>query len=85
MTPNLLLYQLLVVALVLICFLIHVWWPDPRRPASQMPLKPAKPRRKRSKEPKPFTGYIHQPLCEACEQGLHSRPKAPGSPPPQAV
>jgi hypothetical protein len=35
----------------LICFLIHVWWPEPRSPASQMPLKSDKPRHKRSKEP----------------------------------
>ena len=82
MTPNLLFYQLLVVALVLICLLIHVWWPEPRSPAYQMSLKPDKPRRKRSKEPKPFTGYIHKPLCEACEKGTDTSPKAPGSPPP---
>jgi hypothetical protein len=59
MTPNLLFYQLLVVALVLICFLIHVWWPDHPSGAPQTPCKPNKPRRKRSKEPKPFMGYIH--------------------------
>jgi hypothetical protein len=51
--------------------------PYSRDPSSQSNL-----RRKRSKEPKPFTGYIHQPLCEACEHGLDSRPNAPGSPPP---
>src|SRR5262249_29614400 len=45
-------------------------------------FKPDKPRRTRSKEPKPFTGYIHTPLCEAYEQGTDTRPKAPGSPPP---
>jgi transposase-like protein len=50
-----------------------------------MPLKPAKPRRKRAAEPKPFTGYIHEPLCEACEQGLDTRPKAPGAPPPMII
>jgi transposase-like protein len=82
MTLNLLFYQLLVVTLVLICFLIHVWWPDPRRPVSQMAIKSDKPQRKRSKEPKPFTGYIHKPLCEACEHGVDSRPTALGSPPP---
>src|SRR5262249_16565195 len=70
MTPNVLFYQLLVVALVLICLLMHVWGPSSRSPASQRPFKPAKPRRKRAKAPKPFTGYIHKPLCEACEQGL---------------
>jgi transposase-like protein len=85
MTLNVVFYQLLVVALVLICLLLHVWCPAPRSPASQMPLKPAKPRRKRAAEPKPFTGYIHKPLCEACEQGLDTRPKAPGAPPPMII
>jgi transposase-like protein len=82
MAPNLLFYQLLLVALVLICLITHVWWPDDSRATPQRPLKPDKPRRKRSQEPKPFTGFIHKPLCEACEQGADERPKAPSSPPP---
>jgi IS1 family transposase len=82
MTSNPWFYQLLLAALVLVCLIIHGWWPDPQRPASQMPLQPDKPRRKRSKEHKSFTGYIQQPLCEACEHGVDSRPKAPGPPPP---
>jgi IS1 family transposase len=82
MAPNLLFYQLLLAALVFICFLIHVWCPDdPCRP-SNASLTPDKPRRKRSTEPQPFTGLIHKPLCEACEQRAEGRPKAPGSPPP---
>jgi hypothetical protein len=56
MTPNLLFYQLLLVALVLICIVIHVWWPDPSRATPPRPLTLDPPRRKRSKEPKPFTG-----------------------------
>jgi IS1 family transposase len=85
MVPNVLFYQLLLVALVLSCLIIHVWWPDTSRATPATPLKPNKPRRKRSKEPKPFTGYIHKPLCEACEQGLDTRPKAPGAPPPVII
>ncbi len=80
--PNLLFYQLLLVTLVLICLMMHVWWPDPPRLAYPRTFKPEMPRRTRSKDPKPFTGYIHKPLCEACEQGTDTRPKAPGSPPP---
>jgi len=82
MAPHLLLYQLLLVALVLICLLMHVWWPDHPRPTPQTLLTSGKPRRQRSKEPKPFTGLIHKPLCTACEQGADSRSKASGSPPP---
>lgn len=73
--PNQLFYQLLVLSLVLICLLIHVGLPD-KPPAAN------KRRRARSKDPKPFPGLIHQPLCEACAQGTDARPTAPGSPPP---
>ena len=50
MAPNLLFYQLLLVALVLICIMIHVWWPDRPSVTPQTPLKPGKPRHKRAKE-----------------------------------
>jgi len=82
MAPNLLLYQLLLVALVLLCLLIHVGWPDDPSATSKTSLQPDKPQRKRSTEPKPFTGLIHKPLCEACEKGADALPKAPGAPPP---
>src|SRR5262245_2554434 len=82
MAPNPLLYQLLLVALVLLCFVIHVWWPDDPRVTPQMPRKPDMSRRTRSKEPTPFAGFLHKPLCEVCEQGADAHPQAPGSPPP---
>jgi hypothetical protein len=85
MASNALFYQLLFAALVLVCLIIHVWWPDPLRAAPPPPVEPLKPRRKCSKEPTPFTGYIHKPLCEACEHSLDSRPNAPGSPPPVMI
>ena len=85
MVPNLLFYQLLLVALVLICILVHVGWPDRPNVTPQTPRKPGKPRCKRSKELKPFTGYIHKPLCEACQQGADSRPKTPGVPSPMII
>ena len=50
MVPNLLFYQLLVVALILICLLIHVGLPDKPLPLPQPPLEPYKRRRTRSKE-----------------------------------
>ena len=82
MAPNPLFYQLLLAALVLVCLIIHVWWPDPLRATPPPPIKPNPPRRKCSKEPKAFTGYTHKLLCEACEHSMDARPKAPGSPPP---
>jgi hypothetical protein len=85
MVPNLLLYQLLLSTLVLICLIIHVWWPNNPRVTPHQPRQPAKPRRQRSEDPHPFPGLIHKPLCEACEQGADPRPKAPGAPPPVMV
>jgi len=82
MAPHLVFYQLLLVALVLVCLMFHVWWPAAPRAIPQTPRKPATPRHKRSQGPKPFPGFIHQPLCEACEQGAKARSKASGSPPP---
>src|SRR4030095_9164456 len=82
MASNPLFYQLLLVALVLICLMVHVGLPDDIPRVTKTPLAPKPPRRRRSTESKPFTGLIHQPLCEACKQKTASRPKAPGSPPP---
>jgi hypothetical protein len=81
MVPTPLFYQLLVVALVLICLLIHIGLPDKPLPMPQVSLVSNKRRRTRSKEPKPFPGLIHKPLCATCEQGVDTRPKAAGSPP----
>ena len=60
MVPNLLFYQLRLIMLVLLCLIIHAWWPDEPSPTPQTPLKSDKPRRKRSKSPKPFTGLIQK-------------------------
>jgi hypothetical protein len=65
MVPNVLFYQLFVVALVVICLLIHVWWRDAPNARPPTALTPDTPRRKRSTEPKPFPGFIHIPLCAA--------------------
>ena len=56
MVPNLLFYQLLMVALVLICLLIPAGLPDHLPCAPQTLLQPDQRRRRRSKEPQPFTG-----------------------------
>jgi transposase-like protein len=82
MAPDALFYPLLLAALVSVCMIIHAWWPDPLRATPLPPVQPDQPRCNRSKEPKPFAGYLQKPLCESCEHGIDSRPKAPGSPPP---
>jgi hypothetical protein len=75
-------YQLLLSALVLRCLLVHVGLPNDPPHVPKTSLEPKPRRRRRSKEPTPFPGLIHQPLCEVCEQEADTRPKAPGSPPP---
>ena len=84
MASNLLFYQLLLIALVLLCLLVHVALADSPLREPKTPLAPKPRRHRRSKEPESFVGLIHQPLCEACEQGDDTRPKTPGpgSPPP---
>jgi hypothetical protein len=82
MVPHVVFYQLLVVALVVIYLLIRVWWPDAPSASPPTALTADPPRRKCSTEPKPFPGFIHIPLCAACEQGADERPTAPGAPPP---
>jgi len=82
MAPHLLFYQLLLVALVLVCLMMHVWWPDAPRAILQTSRRPTPLRRKRSPAPKPFPGFIHKPLCEACAQGATARSKAPDLLPP---
>src|SRR5262249_20569882 len=75
-------YQLLLVALVLLCLLMHVVWPDhPPRAPTPSP-QPHQRRHRRVKEPKPFPGFLHKPLCAACAQAAAAPPKAPGFPPP---
>ena len=82
MASNPLLYQLLMVALVLLCLLVHVGLPHDSPRVPKTPLKPNQPRHRRSRASKPFAGLIHQALCEACAHGADPRPKAPRSPPP---
>jgi transposase-like protein len=82
MAQHLLFYHLLLIALVLICLIIPVWWPDTSRATLHRPLKPDKPRRKRSKGPTPFAGLIHKPSCDACDRAVAPRPQTPSSPPP---
>ena len=81
MESNPIFSQLLLLAVVWLCFLLQVLWPHACA-ACPTPPTPTAPRRKRSREPKPFAGLLHKPLCDACEHAVDLRPKAPASPPP---
>src|SRR6266478_680067 len=82
MAANLLFYQLLLVALVCRCFVLQAFWPGARTGVRPTLLQPSPPRPKRSREPKPFAGLLHKPLCAACEQAAASGHKALSTPPP---
>src|SRR5215468_6851218 len=82
MASNLLFYQLLLVALVCLCCVLHALWPGARTGVRPTLLQPSPPRPKRSREPTPFAGLLHKPLCAACEQAAASGHPAPRTPPP---
>ena len=82
MASNLLFYQLLLVALVCLCFGLHALWPRARPGVRPTLLPPSPPRPQRSREPTAFAGLLHKPLCAACAQATASGYKAPSTPPP---
>jgi IS1 family transposase len=82
MASTLLFYQLLLVALVCLCCVLHALWPGARTDVRPPLLQPSPPRPKRSREPTPFAGLLHKPLCAACDQAAASGHKAPRTPPP---
>jgi IS1 family transposase len=81
MVSELFFYQLGLIALVWLCFLLHWVWPNAA--ADACPTTPTPP--KRTREPTPFAGLTHKPHCDACEQDRTPRPHAPAAPPPRIV
>jgi hypothetical protein len=59
MVPTLFFYQLVLVALVWLCVMLHWAWPsDPA--TCPPPSEPTPPKPKRHREHKPFAGLHHQ-------------------------
>ena len=84
MVPTLFFYQLVLVALVWLCVMLH--WAGPRGPATcPPPSEPTPPKPKRHREPTPFAGLTTKPHCDTCEHGTAPRPPAPSTPPPRIV
>ena len=78
MVSHLFYYQLAVLALAWLFVLLHGTGSQPGLPAPPMP---AKPKRKRSTEPKPFADLTQKPRCALCErETVH--PQAPPPVPP---
>jgi hypothetical protein len=85
MVSHLFFYQLMLVALVWLCVMLHGAWPS--APAAVCPTtpEPPGPRPKRHHEPTPFAGLTTKPPCDACEHRGDPRPQAPCAAPPRMV
>jgi IS1 family transposase len=85
MMPLLLFYQLVLIALVWLCILLHL--AEPNRAASSPPRpvepEPIKSKRNRSAEPKVFEGLTQKPPCALCERDtVQPKPLPPARPDP---
>src|SRR5262249_31916691 len=85
MVSHLLFYQLVLVAFVWLCIMLHWAWPSDPAPVGPMTPEPPGPRPKRKHEPTPFAGLTHKPPCDACAHSGASHPQPPASPPPPIV
>jgi IS1 family transposase len=85
MVSHLFFYQLVLVALVWLCVMLHWVWPSDPAPVWPTTPEPPGPRPKRKHEPTPFAGLTTKPLCDACEHTAAPHPQAPSAPPPRIV
>src|SRR5215813_2865776 len=85
MVSHLFFYQLMLIALIWLCVMLQWAWPSDSAAACPSTLDPTPPRRKRSREPKPFAGLTSKPHCDACEHASDLRSEAPCTPPPRIV
>src|SRR5262245_61668421 len=84
MIPTLFFYQLVLVALVWLCVMLHWAWPsDPA--TCPPPSEPTPPEPPHHREPTPFAGLTIEPHCDTCAHGAAPRPQAPATPPPRIV
>jgi IS1 family transposase len=83
MVPTLFFYELVLIALVWLFFMLHSTWPH-TRPQRQSAPTPLKPRQQPSREPRPFAGLTHKPPCALCEQEA-APPQAPLPAPPEPM
>jgi transposase-like protein/IS1 family transposase len=81
MIPHHVYYQLAILGLLWLCVILHYAWPSGCATSHPRPAKPVPItfKRKRSKEPKPFTGLTQKPPCAACEHAANY----PQVPPPK--
>ena len=85
MIPHLFFYQLVLLGLLWLFFMLHAAWPSQGTAIPWRPVEPILPPRKRSSDSKPFPGLTRKPHCEACTQTAAPRQQAPCAPPPRIV
>ena len=85
MVSHLFFYQLTLIALIWLCVMLQWAWPSDSAAACPSTLDPTLPRRKRSREPKPFTGLTTKPHCDTCVHASAPHSEAPSAPPPRIV
>jgi IS1 family transposase len=84
MVSHLFFYQLVLIALVWLCLMLHWMWPSAAAPCPTTPAPPP-PVPKRHRERKPFAGLTTKPPCDACEHSSEPPPQPPVAPPPRRV
>jgi transposase-like protein/IS1 family transposase len=77
MIPDLVYDQLVIIILLWLCVMLPHLWPSPHREMPTRPGAPIKPKRNRSREPKPFAGLTHKPHCTLCDQETGETAPAP--------
>jgi IS1 family transposase len=85
MIPHLFFYQLVLLGLLWLFFMLPAAWPSQGTATPRRPVEPILPPRKRSSDPQPFPGLTRTPPCAACEQAHAYAPQPPGCPPPRIV
>src|SRR5262249_13671186 len=73
---------LLLCGLLWLSLLLDWMCPRERLAPCQTTPTPARPIKRRSKDPKPFPGLTHTPHCDACAHGPKPAPQAPPCLPP---
>src|SRR5262245_6157150 len=85
MVSNLFFYQLVLIALLGVCLLLHYAWPSDRAAIRPTPPGLPPPRRKRHRALTSFEGLPTKPHCDACEHTSAPHPHTPSAPPPRIV
>jgi hypothetical protein len=84
MVSELFFYQLVLIALLWLCLMLHWAWPSDAATCPTTP-EPTPPAPKRHREIKPFAGLTTKPHCDACAHASDLRSEAPCPPPPRIV